>query len=237
MSSESHNHRYATSARPQLYVVWEIDDRDPEDTRRTAVTDPKLLAEAEQFAEREARHFAGRLEVAPARPEDLDDADDEARAYPVKAIARPWAFLLRDAWDYHLGRLLVALLSRLAPAPVRHLAWLAGFSMALGEPQPHFWLEHLPEHLAGNKAAWALRLRARVDRGPAMLGRLGQVLSEVHETTRDQAMYDVGRMVLDLRRDGLDDRDVLDTVLEMAQLRMMAGLDDAVDVLAGGEAA
>jgi hypothetical protein len=155
----------------------------------------------------------------------------------VKAIVRHWAFLLRDAWGYRLGRVLGSLLSRLAPAPVRHLAWLAGFSVALGERQPHFWLEHLPEHLAGNEAGWALRLRARVVHGPAMLGRLGQLLSEVHETTRDQAMYDVGRMVLDLRRDGVDDRDVLDTVVEMVQLRMLAGLDDAVDVLVGGEAA
>jgi hypothetical protein len=62
---------------PDLYVVWEIDDRDPEDPRRTVVTDPKPLTDAERFAEREARFFAGRLEVAPARPEDLADAEGE----------------------------------------------------------------------------------------------------------------------------------------------------------------
>jgi hypothetical protein len=62
-----------------LYVVWEIDDRDPEGPRRTVVTDPMQEGAAKLFAEREASYFAGRLEVAPARPEDLDDADGEQR--------------------------------------------------------------------------------------------------------------------------------------------------------------
>jgi hypothetical protein len=60
-----------------LYVVWEIDDRDPEGPRRTVVTDPMQEGAAKLFAEREASYFAGRLEAAPARPEDLDDADGE----------------------------------------------------------------------------------------------------------------------------------------------------------------
>lgn len=58
---------------PPLYVVVNVEP----DGNRVTVTDPKPLAEAERFAEREAPYFAGRLEVAPARPEDLADVDAE----------------------------------------------------------------------------------------------------------------------------------------------------------------
>lgn len=57
---------------------------------------------------------------------------------------------------------------------------------------------------------------------------------EAAERARDQALYDVGRLVLDMRRDGLDDGAVTDTVLEMVQLRMMVGQADPVAALAGG---
>jgi hypothetical protein len=62
---------------PPLYVVVNVAHG-----RRVTVTDPKSRAEAERFAEREAPYFAGRLEVRPARIEDLADVDAPADRVP-----------------------------------------------------------------------------------------------------------------------------------------------------------
>lgn len=58
-------------SQPQLYVVVNVEPGG----HRVGVTDPMSAGHAEQFADREAPYFAGRLEVVPARPEDLADTD------------------------------------------------------------------------------------------------------------------------------------------------------------------
>jgi hypothetical protein len=59
--------------RPDLYVVVNVEP----DGRRVTVTDPGLKDQCERYVRENARYHAGTLEVAPARPEDLDDADGE----------------------------------------------------------------------------------------------------------------------------------------------------------------
>lgn len=60
----------------QLYVVVNVEPSAEPEGRRVTVTDPKPLAEAEQWASDNDWSFAGHLEVHPARREDLDDADE-----------------------------------------------------------------------------------------------------------------------------------------------------------------
>jgi hypothetical protein len=163
-------------------------------------------------------------------------SDSHARRWPASIIAH-WAYLLRDTWDRLTGRILDDLFSRYAPASIRHLAWLAGFSRALGDRQQHFWLQHLWECQDGYDHAYELKRGRGIGRPPMALQSLRLLLTQAQEDARDLALYEVGRTTIDLRHEGLEDRDVLDVLLEMAQLRMMAGLDDAVDVLVGGEAA
>jgi CheY-like chemotaxis protein len=221
--SESHNRRSAAGDRPQLYVVWEVDDRDPEDTRRTVVTDPKPLAEAEQFAEREAPYFAGRLEVAPARPEDLDDAGEQATLRPGPFNGRPpvnpdpfnarTCALIDDSWG-------------LFAEDARKTAARAGEV-------------DLDDEVAMYRAACQVTRYRLADILTLLAEAAGVVLAasdeaeEATEQARDQALYDVGRMVVELRNDGMDDGTVTDTVLEMVQLRMMATSADPVAALAG----
>lgn len=57
--------------------------------------------------------------------------------------------------------------------------------------------------------------------------------SRVFEDGYDWAMVDIGRLILGMWRQGASDDDVLDAVLDLIELRMVAGLDDAVDELAG----
>jgi hypothetical protein len=52
------------------------------------------------------------------------------------------------------------------------------------------------------------------------------------EAGYDVAMHNVGRLVLDLRQEGLSDADEVDAVLSMAQLRMMTGAENPVELLA-----
>ena len=140
-------------------------------------------------------------------------------------MTRHLRFLAREAADDIAWRVLCAVLGVIAPRPVRHLAFLAGLALASGDPARHFLLEHLPEHLDGE------------DRGAQLAaGRRARQLARVAEDARDRALYDVGRVVLDMRGRGATDGDVVDAVLSMVELRMAAGMADPVAALAGGDA-
>lgn len=57
--------------RPDMFVVVNVEP----DGHRVTITDPGLKDQCERYMRENARYHAGTLEVAPARPEDLDDAD------------------------------------------------------------------------------------------------------------------------------------------------------------------
>lgn len=60
---------------------------------------------------------------------------------------------------------------------------------------------------------------------------------EAGERAQDAMAAEIGTTVLDMRRRGADDSDALDGVMALVRLRMITGLDDAADELAGGEPA
>lgn len=58
-------------------------------------------------------------------------------------------------------------------------------------------------------------------------------LRAASEAARDEMAYELGDLALTLRRQGASDRDALDGVMALAQLRMITGLPDAVGEIAG----
>lgn len=210
MPSESHNRRSAASARPPLYVVWEIDDRDPEDTRRTVVTDPMPLPRAEQFARDEARLFAGHLEVAPARPEDFDDEDDQAAARPSAFNARA-RILMEDAQE------------------------IVGAGSARDVAARMDGID-LDDEVAVLREAFGAA-RARLADVLAIADEAGQAVCSVGqhaaELGRDEALREVGYVILHSREHGEPYDETLTWVMDLIDLRMCAGSEDAVELLTG----
>ena len=71
----------------------------------------------------------------------------------------------------------------------------------------------------------------------SLVNASAQAAVERWETAQDVMAGEIGTTVLDMRRQGASDRDALDGVMALVQLRMITSLDDAVGELAGGETA
>jgi hypothetical protein len=84
-------------------------------------------------------------------------------------------------------------------------------------------------NLHGKRVAY-LEARCR------MLERVAKFARQLSiDDGKDVAIHDIGEMILDLRRAGRSDAEILEGIEELIVLRMMAGLPEAVSELTEGE--
>jgi hypothetical protein len=92
---------------------------------------------------------------------------------PVLTLVRPWDgpdhrhgpgwwwFRCREAAATVRWRLVSSIVATVATAGMRERAWAAGFALALGRHENHFWASHAAEYRSGNEVAHELRYRRR----------------------------------------------------------------------------